>query len=472
MSSQIVPAIETHGWLLERGGLGLAALILVMRLHADTLLIQEHGVAVLRQLARLPKQHPQLRAKGAIEAVASAMDMFWDEDGEPVQTHACAFFANMARATDSVPRIVKTGLEPIVSAMMSWPENAVLQASGCAVLQLVCQSRADGHTDVVKRGGLQVLAAAMLNLPHAETVQEHGCAALHALLPHFSRHSTRLCELGIIDILVSGVMTFDSLPVLQEHGVACLSAMAAIAPDQFIACGGVDALVSALHAHPDKVSLVQRACEGLVRVVHLRVAAVTLIALNGLALLAAAMLQHPTSLEVQERGAIVLSAVASVFPSTSAAKDAVPAIVTAVTCHAKASTALCASSCRVIQYWARFVPIHDGVVMAITCLKYLGDASPLPGLLALLQFVSQPDHGFFDVSQSLETVLKLVYASHTSSNPILMELICEVLVQLADPLSARRVCSRGAMDGAICMRLCVCCSENFDLIVISHVWLL
>jgi hypothetical protein len=444
-----VLAIETHGRLLERGGFGLAALILVMRLHAEIVLVQEHGIAVLRQLARLPKQHAQLRAKGAIEAVASAMDMFWDEDGEPVQTHACAFFANMARSSDSMPRIVKSGLKLIVSAMMSWPENAVLQASGCTVLQLVCQSRVDGHADIAQRGGLQVLAAAMLNLPYAETVQEHGCAALFAMLPQFTRYATRLCELGVIDLLVMAVMTFDSLPALQEHGVTCLSALAAIAPDEFIACGGVDALVSALQAHPHAVILVQQACNGLARVMHLRAAAVTLIALNGVALLAGAMLQHPTSVEVQERGVMVLSAVASAFPSTSAAKDAIPAIATAVTCHAKASTVLAASSCRAIQYWARFVPVHDGVVMSLACLKHLGDASPLPGLLALLQFVSQPGHGFLDVLQSVESVLKLVYSPQTAVNPILMELICEVLAQLADPVSVRRVCSRGAMDGAI-----------------------
>jgi hypothetical protein len=198
---------------------------------------------------------------GAAEAVAAAMRAYAPDVG--LQAVGCSALRNLLAPASSEPPLVLRALAPslvptLVAALHAHAGGSVeLCRNACEVLCIVAQGSQEGE------GASAAVAAAMRAHATDAVLQAHGCAALDVLCDGVA-DSTAACS-AAVDTVVAALTAHRSNAEVQLLGCVALHAMIVStrqalgdAAKQAVTAGGIEAATATLRAHADS-ALVRRA---------------------------------------------------------------------------------------------------------------------------------------------------------------------------------------------------------------------
>jgi predicted RNA-binding protein Jag len=227
-----------------------------MNKSVDVSGLQEHGCAVLANLAVHPMARGRIRDCGGCDAILVSMVVNPLDVG--VQSQALVGLKNLCVKDDeSKVFLEKSGaIDVIVQVMRDHKENPIIQASGSWALSIIGVNE-DNRAYMGANSGMDVIVGSMRDHADNLDVQEKAFRALWTLSVNPRIKSTML-DAGAIRVIVSTMHNHISEPIIQERGCGVLGNMAANDSNvkiQAVNDGALEVVVMAmvLHGENDKV---------------------------------------------------------------------------------------------------------------------------------------------------------------------------------------------------------------------------
>lgn len=218
--------------------------------------LQEHGCAVLANLAVHQSARGRVRNSGGCDAIVMSMVVHPKDMG--VQSEALIAVRNLCLKDDeSKVLLAKSGaIDVIVQVMQDHKDEAIIQAYGSWALSAIGLSE-DNQAYIGQSGGVDVIIGSMRDHADDLNVQEKACQALWTLSVH-PRNKGKMVNAGAIGVIVSTMRNLASESAIQELGCGVLSNMAANDDNikvQVVNGGALEVVVMAmvLHGEDDDV---------------------------------------------------------------------------------------------------------------------------------------------------------------------------------------------------------------------------
>ena len=164
-------------------------------------------------------------------------------------THATESLGRQAVGKAGRAIVAAGGAVAIATAMERFPQDVVLQRSGCDVLGNLAEASAAGQAAVGEAGGVARVVAAMLQFADDRSVQDHGTLALGSLALGSAPNQEAIVEAGGCSVVASAMRGFEDSSLLQHVGCLTLGHLASGGPAaraSVIAAGGAGAATEAM----------------------------------------------------------------------------------------------------------------------------------------------------------------------------------------------------------------------------------
>jgi hypothetical protein len=247
---------------------GLDSIILAMRIHIESVDIQQRGATALSQVACVD---PQLRA-AVVEAngvLVLAEAMRAHRDMPAVLERSCTALAVVSEGNLECKRsLIQTGaLAAIASAMRRHPRRGNLQARGCCALAGVASGDLSCQLDIVNSGGVAAISAAMEMHSGLSDVVAHGATALERVARGGEGCIPSIVRTGGVRCLVSALRWYPTNAHVTHtvaSAFAYIGASGGAEPRRELAsANATHHLVNALHRHRHRAVVAERGLAAL-----------------------------------------------------------------------------------------------------------------------------------------------------------------------------------------------------------------
>ncbi|KAL3805221.1 hypothetical protein ACHAW5_010209 [Stephanodiscus triporus] len=211
--------------------------------------LQEHGCAILANLAVHQSARGRIRDSGGCDAIVMSMVVHLKDVG--VQSEALIAVRNLCVKDDeSKVLLAKSGaIDVIVQVMRDHKDEAIIQAYGSWALSAIGLN--EDNQAYIGQNGVDVIIGSMRDHADDLNVQEKACQALWTLSVH-PRNKGKMVAFGAIGVIVSTMRNLASEPSIQELGCGVLSNMAANDDSikvQVVNSGALEVVVMAMVLH-------------------------------------------------------------------------------------------------------------------------------------------------------------------------------------------------------------------------------
>ncbi|KAL7463602.1 hypothetical protein ACHAXS_003961 [Conticribra weissflogii] len=223
--------------------------------------LQEHGCAVLANLAAHPGGRTKIRECGGCDTIVVSMVV--NPTDVEVQLQALVALKNLCVRDDENKVVVANagGIDAVIGAMQSHRNEAKVQEKGSWVLGILGMNE-DNKCYIGENGGADVIVRAMFVHATNSSVQEKACRALWTLsvYPH---NKYIIVEVGAIAAVIGAMQSHAEEASIQEKGCGVLSNIAANDDKlkvRIVQEGALDVIVMAMVLHGENETLQERAC--------------------------------------------------------------------------------------------------------------------------------------------------------------------------------------------------------------------
>jgi len=222
--------------------------------------LQEHGCAVLANLAVQMEAQRRIRNCGGCDTVVVSMVVNPMDIG--VQCQALVALRNLCvRDEENKVVLANAGaIDVVIQAMQNHRDDATIQGAGSWVLGIIGMNE-DNKIYIGEHGGAQVIVRSMWVHADDTGVQEKACRALWTLSVHPQNRFTIL-EVDAIPAIVAAMQNHAAEPNIQERGCGVLCNMAANDDElkiQIVEDGALDVIVMAMVLHGENEMIQERA---------------------------------------------------------------------------------------------------------------------------------------------------------------------------------------------------------------------
>lgn len=222
--------------------------------------LQEHGCAVLANLAVHGDARARMRDCGGCDTVVVSMVVNPMDVG--VQCQALVALRNLAvRDAEVTVLLANAGaIDVVIQAMQNHRDDAQLQARGAWVLGIMGANE-DNKLYIGENGGSEVIITSMWHHPNDIGVQEKASRALWTLSVEPKNRYTMM-EMEIIPAIISAMQHLAPEPSIQERGFGVMSNLAANDDDlkvQIVEEGALEVIVMAMVLHGENEMIQERA---------------------------------------------------------------------------------------------------------------------------------------------------------------------------------------------------------------------
>lgn len=232
----------------------------VMSHNVENCGLQEHGSAVLANLALHDKARKRIREAGGCDTIVVSM-VVNPMDAE-LQSQALIALRNLC-AKDEQTRILLAcagAIDAVIGAMQSHRNDAKIQGLGSWVLSIL-GSNNDNKLYIGENGGIDVIVRSMWVHPDDSGVQERALRALWTLSVE-KELRWPIVEVNSISAVVAAMQAHSEDASVQEKGCGVLTNLAATSTKlkvQIVKEGALDVAVMAMVLHGDNEVLNERA---------------------------------------------------------------------------------------------------------------------------------------------------------------------------------------------------------------------
>lgn len=247
LSNLCIPE-ENVQYALEGELIELAAA--AMAKNVENCGLQEHGCAVLANLAVHEKARRRIRDCGGCDNIVVSMIVNPMDVG--VQCQALVALRNLCVKDDENKVLLANAgaIDAIIQAMQNHRDEVQIQARASWVLSVIGVNE-DNKLYIGENGGSECIVRSMWDYPDDLGIQEKGCRALWTLSVKTQNRDSILDVDGISAIIVA-MKNHASEPDIQERGCGVLCNMAANDDDikvQIVDEGALEAIVMAMVLH-------------------------------------------------------------------------------------------------------------------------------------------------------------------------------------------------------------------------------
>jgi hypothetical protein len=223
---------------------------------AQSSLLVEHVFGVFWNLALNNTENQQkMTEHHAVNDVIRFMAKFPDKAS--VQQYACGVLWNMALNDGNKRAIVENGgLDIILDAMRAHRSNCRLQWCACGALWTIA-AHFDYQRILMEKNGVHELVVTMNYHNKDSSVQTLGCGALATLAMH-DANQRPMQEENCAQCVVNALRVFPTDLELQTQGCSALRNLSRDTPDgarEVLTAGGIEALCTAVRAHPSSFGI-------------------------------------------------------------------------------------------------------------------------------------------------------------------------------------------------------------------------
>jgi probable inactive protein kinase-like protein SgK071 len=231
-----------------------------MSKNVDVSGLQEHGCAVLANLAVHERARGLIRDCGGCDAIVVSMVVNPMDVG--VQSQALVAVRNLCVKNDeSRVLLAKFGvIDVIIQVMRDHKDDPIVQASGSWALSIICVNE-DNRAYMGENSGIDVVVQSMRNHANDLVVLEKACRALWTISVH-PRNKSPMVDAGAIHVIVDTMRSHVSHPSIQERGCGILCNMAANNDSvkvQVVNVGALEVIVMAMVLHGENETVQERA---------------------------------------------------------------------------------------------------------------------------------------------------------------------------------------------------------------------
>lgn len=222
--------------------------------------LQEHGCAVLANLAVHEDARKRIRDCGGCDSVVVSMVVNPMDEG--VQCQALLAIRNLCAMDDENKVLLANAgaIDVVIQAMLNHRDDVQIQFRGSWVLGIIGVNE-DNKLYIGENGGVDVIVRSMF--VHADDlgIQEKGCRALWTLsVNHQNRYS--MVEAEAIPAIVVAMQKHADDPEIQQRGCGVLCNLAANDDElkvQIVDEGALDGIVMAMVLHGENEFIQERA---------------------------------------------------------------------------------------------------------------------------------------------------------------------------------------------------------------------
>eukprot|EP00581_Thalassiosira_minuscula_P020157 CAMPEP_0183719698 /NCGR_PEP_ID=MMETSP0737-20130205/12521_1 /TAXON_ID=385413 /ORGANISM="Thalassiosira miniscula, Strain CCMP1093" /LENGTH=741 /DNA_ID=CAMNT_0025949433 /DNA_START=250 /DNA_END=2475 /DNA_ORIENTATION=- len=257
LSNLCIPE-ENLNYALEGELLELA--VNAMSTNVENCGLQEHGCAVLANLAVHEQARRRIRKCGGCDTVVVSMVVNPMDVG--VQSQALVALRNLCvRDEENKVALANAGaLDVVIQAMQNHRDDKMMQLRGSWVLGIIGMNE-DNKIYIGAHGGADVIVRSMWVHAEDQLVQEKACRALWTLSVH-PRNRCAIVEVDAIPAIVEAMKNHAANPDIQERGCGTMSNLAANDDDlkiRIVKDGALDVVVMAMVLHGENEMIQDRA---------------------------------------------------------------------------------------------------------------------------------------------------------------------------------------------------------------------
>jgi len=297
---------ENHQVAIGNAG-GIDALGDAMSMFHDDMIVLEGCLLALSNLC-IPKQNLRhVLAKNIIELTLDAMGKSVDNCG--LQEHGCAVLANLAVHPDGRTKVRECGgCDTIVVSMVVNPTDVEVQLEALVALRNLCVRDNENKVVVANAGGIDAVIGAMQSHRNEAKIQERGSWVL-SILGMNEDNKCYIGENGGADVIVRSMFVHATNSSVQEKACRALWTLSVYPHNKYIMVevGAIAAVIGAMQSHADEASIQEKGCGVLSNLAanddKLKVRIVQEGALDAIVM---AMVLHGENETLQERACILI----------------------------------------------------------------------------------------------------------------------------------------------------------------------
>lgn len=238
---------------------------------------------------------------------------------------ACSALSNLAflpEISKAIAEATDDAIPVIVETIKTHATDAPLQSSGCGLLRNLAYKNEANQAAIVEAGGITIIIVAMKYHSLDALAQVTGCDALYNLAANNDKNKILISQAGAIPIVLAAVKSHASNVKLQRSAAAVISTLAYNPQISALIArsGGIRAILTAMQSNTEGLSSVGGSdaklqaeyCGALRNLAYKDVKnKAKIIAAGGIELIVAAMRAHPNRDTVQRNASDALNNLAS-----------------------------------------------------------------------------------------------------------------------------------------------------------------
>jgi hypothetical protein len=255
---------KAHRLVIATSG-GINEVLLAMRRHLSSFVIQEAASRALYNLSFSPENKYIIRKAGGVEILLTALRTHPTNAG--VQDHACGAICSLAAGNESNLAAVATamgkgGVVEALDAMRHHKDNIWIQLKACGILWILTSIEENG-VEIVDGGGIFLIIQSMLAFPGNAAMQEQASGVL-CHLANNGAFEAAIAEAGGIACVLHAMSTHPLHAGVQEQGCGALfNISGSILNRGTLAQAGISVLLAAMRTHTDHSGVQEQACWAL-----------------------------------------------------------------------------------------------------------------------------------------------------------------------------------------------------------------
>lgn len=250
---------EIHQIAIVSAG-GLDALSDAMKNFNDDMIVLEGCLLALSNLCIPEKNMKCIFDLNLIEAVVEVMSTTVENCG--LQEHGCAVLANLALHDEARDRIRDSGgCDTIVVSMVVNPMDVEVQSQALAAVRNLCAKDEEIRVLFANSGGIDAIIGAMQCHRNDTTIQERGSWVL-SILGANNENKMYIGENGGIDVIVRSMCVHPDDAGVQEKALRALWTLSVAKELRFpiVEVNTISATVAAMQAHSEDAAVQEKGC--------------------------------------------------------------------------------------------------------------------------------------------------------------------------------------------------------------------
>lgn len=239
---------------------GIDAIADAMIEFADDDVVLEGALLALSNVC-VPRENVRnILDANLIELTVGAMNGSVENCG--VQEHGAAVMANLAAHDEARDRITESGgCNAIVVSMVVNPNDVAVQIQALHAISNLCVSDDDKKINLADAGGIDAVIGAMQYHRDDPHIQEYGSWAL-SVLGMNEDNKSYIGREGGADVIVRSMWVHPDNPEVQERGCRALWTLSVDPANKktMVDTGAISAVVSAMSNHADDCSIQEKGC--------------------------------------------------------------------------------------------------------------------------------------------------------------------------------------------------------------------